>query len=341
MNDHWRMALETLKTAAKLSIYGPDPDPVPGGPKPPPKPAVVVSAVSAPPCTSFYTLPELFIWTDWILGKTGYHFGRNRVPSGDFNDPDAITSEGWVDVGYRTDGIISKIETARRNQLYPGDPKPKTDDPRAQIPDWDLAVKLSVKPEKPEELDTNLPAFLDFPVAAIRSPPIRVEGNNLIRISVLVKWPMACPRGAGGVIVRDSIGGEQFQFRSADPIPDYSRVVLFRKAPADGTFTVTLGLAAYGEAFFDDLQVEVIEDGPRTYNAAGLVQEREVPSQPRPRARSRSGAPPRTASRSGSTSPADPGQVPSRRRVPNTPPLPDPSVPSTAASPNDSQPPRQ
>ena len=67
----------------------------------------------------------------------------------------------------------------------------------------------------------------------------------------------------GGIIVRDSIGGEQFQYRTSNPIPEFSRVLLFRKAPADGTFTVTLGLAGYGEALFDDLRVEVVEQDDR------------------------------------------------------------------------------
>ncbi len=61
------------------------------------------------------------------------------------------------------------------------------------------------------------------------------------------------------MIVRDSIGGEQFQFRTSEPIPEYKRVLLFRKAPGNGTFTVLLGLAGYGEALFDDLRVEVVE----------------------------------------------------------------------------------
>jgi hypothetical protein len=103
-----------------------------------------------------------------------------------------------------------------------------------------------------------------------------------------VKRSVATPNGPG-VIVRDSIGGEALEFRSNVAIPDYARVVLFRKAPADGTFTVTLGLAGYGEAFFDDLQVEVIEEAPRPTNP-DLVQERSVrrrstgaPSRPDPR----------------------------------------------------------
>ena len=108
-----------------------------------------------------------------------------------------------------------------------------------------------------------------------------------------MKRSVASFPGVGGVIVRDSIGGEQFQYRSRDPIPDYSRVVLYRKAPADGTFTVTLGLAGYGEAFFDDLRVEVIEEATRY---------------------------------------ADPGLVQGRRRANATPGLPDPRTPADSAS---------
>jgi hypothetical protein len=100
----------------------------------------------------------------------------------------------------------------------------------------------------------------------------------------------------GGIIVRDSIGGEQFQFRTSDPIPSFSRVVLYRKAPIDGKLTVTLGLAGYGEAFFDDFRVELVEagDGP-------ALQERDVASEP------------------------------SNRR-PGQPLLPDPSLPSTTTN---------
>ena len=125
-------------------------------------------------------------------------------------------------------------------------------------------IKLTVAPERSGELDTILPPVLDFPVAAIRSPEIRVEANNLIRISVLVKRAYKSAPGVGGVIVRDTIGGEQFQFRSNAEIARFSRVVLFRKAPANGTFTVTLGLAGYGDAYFDEFRVEVIEEGTRS-----------------------------------------------------------------------------
>jgi hypothetical protein len=109
----------------------------------------------------------------------------------------------------------------------------------------------------------------------MRSPAIPVQAKNLIRISVLVKRPIASNVGMGGIIVRDSIGGEQLQFRSAQPIPSFSRVVLYRKAPSDGSFTVTLGLAGYGEALFDDLRVEFVEanEAPEAADEGNIAQE--------------------------------------------------------------------
>jgi hypothetical protein len=224
-----------------------------------------VPTTACPPGISFFTLPEQYIWLDWISGRPGYRFGANRVPSGDFEDPHAITESGWLDVSYKIDGLISKVSIVRREEVVlkrpPGIKPDKKALPRPidqEYLDSKRVLKLEVK-APPDKLDTVAPQFLDFPVAAVRTPPIPVESNNLIRISVLVRRVWQSATGAGGLIVRDSIGGEPFQFRTSGPLPEYYRVVLFRKAPANGTFTVMLGLAGYGEAYFDNLRVEVIE----------------------------------------------------------------------------------
>ncbi len=274
MYGHWAQALAALNKAAK-SFYPKRPgeeeddeekEPTVKEKTERPKlsrnPTLLVTPISCPPIISYYTLPEHFIWADWIKGMPGFRFGRNRVPSGDFEDPHGLTDAGWADVSYEIDGLVAKVSPAMR--VAPDAKKTASDDPKKGIRPLELfgskrAIKLEVKPARPEDLDTVLSPFLDFPVAAIRSPPIRVETNNFIRISVLVKREFPSSPGVGGIIVRDSIGGEQFQFRTSNPIPEYSRVLLFRKAPGNGTFTVTLGLAGYGEAYFDDLRVEVIE----------------------------------------------------------------------------------
>ena len=128
-----------------------------------------------------------------------------------------------------------------------------------QIAPNDRVLMLAVHPDEPSNMDRVEPV-LDYPAKAVLSPAIRIHANNLIRISVLVRKPGGSPAGKGGVIIRDTIGGEQFQYRSSDVIAAYSRVVLYRKAPADGTFRVMLGLAGYGEVYFDDFRVQVMED---------------------------------------------------------------------------------
>lgn len=167
-------------------------------------------------------------------------------------------------------------------------------------------IRMSVQPTNKEELDSNLP-FFDFPVAAIRTPPIKVEAKNLIRISVQVKRSFQSVGGMGGIIVRDSLGGEQLQYRSSEPIPSFSRIVIYRKAPTNCTFTVIFGLAGYGEAFFDDFRVELVEAD-------------EAPAE--------------------GPSNSDIAQTPANRpsRQPRTP---DPSMPSTATSPGEARTRRQ
>jgi hypothetical protein len=233
MYAHWQKAFGVFTKAANESF----PKPAAGSPAVP----LLLLPVSCPPCVAFNTLPELYFWIDWIGGKPGYKFGANRVVSGSFDDPAAMADAGWMNVDYEMDGITSKMATV------PVEGKP------AQ-----RMIKLSVQTTKKEELDQKVPYF-DFPVAALRSPPVKVQAKNLIRISVLVKRDIASVSGMGGIIVRDSIGGEQFQFRTVDPIPSFSRVVLYRKAPTDCTLTVTFGLAGYGDAYFDDFRVELVE----------------------------------------------------------------------------------
>jgi hypothetical protein len=156
-------------------------------------------------------------------------------------------------------------------------------------------LKVTVAPADPDARD-HMAAFLDHPAAAVQSPPVAVKGRQLVRIRVLVKMPPKRPRGAngkyvrelplgaGGLIVRDSLGGETLQYRTTAALPDWSEVTLLRRVPTDGELTVTLGLAGFGTAYFDDLRIEPLETlrgelaGPRTAPAPPAA---SLPAAPR------------------------------------------------------------
>ena len=66
--------------------------------------------------------------------------------------------------------------------------------------------------------------------------------------------------------------------------------------PSDGAFTVTLGLAGYGEAYFDDLRVEAVEQyGEAPLDLAGRPRLRRPEDAPAPSTATR---PPRLGTRS-------------------------------------------
>ncbi len=277
MFAYYTQGMAELRKVVEESFNGPKVEYPDGAIRPYPNAPVLVTAVGCPPAVSFSTLPQMHIWKDWAGEPQGYRFGPNLVPSGSFDDPQAIQSAGWMDVSHQYDRVVKKTKVPRRVARKAFVPKAeRANKPRAASSKKDIRyadevidpddhiLHLNVSSEDPKEIDKNHP-FFDFPAAAIRSPSVRVGANNLIRISVLVLRPMVSQPGKGGVIISDSIGGEALQFRTSDPMIEFTRVVLYRKAPADGTFHVTLGLAGYGDVYFDDFRVQVIEadDGRR------------------------------------------------------------------------------
>jgi hypothetical protein len=234
--DQARAALEAA-TAESLRSAGDSSDNSTRTPAP-----RIVPTVASPALASWETLPRHYEWLDWLSGRFG-HFGGNLLSSGSFDDPrpEALRENGWVDESHSSEdasGVVSNI------------PGGKGDEGRM--------IRLTVAPRDARQADRRAP-FLDQAAAAIRSPSVRVSARQFVRIRVRVKMPRELPGGTGGLIVRDSIGGERLQYATTTPIPEWRELVLYRYIPAESALTVTLGLAGYGEAFFDDLRVERIE----------------------------------------------------------------------------------
>ncbi len=240
MRVHWNQGLMALSRATKegLRQVGRDPESAP----------LLVTGVSSPPLTAFNTLSQHFVWCDWARFGT---FGSNVLPAGTFDDvtPEGLAENGWTDVSYRDDRLNTTVKLVPAGSASP---------PNAGGPTSGQVLAFNVQPVDPTAKE-EIVSFLDHPAAAVRTPPIPVEARQFLRIRVRVRMPRRQPSGAGGLVVRDSLGGETLQFRSTEPIPRWTDVVLYRRAPADGEMTIMLGFAGYGEAQFDDLQIERLE----------------------------------------------------------------------------------
>jgi hypothetical protein len=246
LRAYFDQAVKDLDAATKDSLGVPDPKPDPkrsvASRRDKTRPRIITTPVASPPLVAFNTLPKHYDWLEWVRR---YDFGPNLLPVGSFEEPDALKQDGWVAVGYANDELQTSVATKQEKG-------------------WNKGRFLALKagPAASKKLD-DVPPFQDHPVVAVRTPPIRVGARQLIRIRVFVKMPRVAPPGNGGLIVCDSLGGEALQYRSTAAIPSWRELVLYRRVPADGTMTVTLGLAAtVGEAYFDELRVEQAIDAP-------------------------------------------------------------------------------
>jgi|GEM_PF-1070888 len=233
----------------------------------------LILPVSSPPLVSYYTLPQHYIWVDWMARS----FGPNLVKGGSFDDHSLLESAGWINQSYQFEGITSKVLTVASE-----------DEPGQRF------LKMSVQPEDKSKIDNFAPYF-DFPAAAISTPPIRVTAGQFLRLSVMVQKSNPQDGGQGGLLIRDSIGGEPLQIRKSGWISKFTKVIWFRRVPADGVMSVTLGLAGFGDAYFDDLQIETVEGNapgpvdqyadnpvPRTIPGLKAEQETRRPAAPNP-----------------------------------------------------------
>lgn len=259
MRSHWDRAYKDFVavTVAGVGTYDA------GRPRPP----QAISPVACPPLLSMQTLPHYYrAWRGPIQGASGA-YGRNRVVGGSF-DTDAATmrDQGWLNESYRPDRVASSITIDRREGWGPTRAALKLDVRPQEQPDPANFRRPDGSFDQPAYTKAllatadSLPPFLDQPAAAVRSPAVKVRGTSLIRISVRVKMPRDLPPGAGGLIVRDSLGGPLLQYRTTRAIPDWQEIVLYRRAPADAEVSVLLGLAGFGRAYFDDLQIQVLND---------------------------------------------------------------------------------
>ena len=141
-------------------------------------------------------------------------------------------------------------------------------------------MRFVIKPDADHKFET-LPGFIDHPVLAVQTPPIPVQARQFYRIRVMARMLIAAPQAVGGLIIRDSIGGEALQFRTSDGFSlDWREIILYRRAPADGELTVTFGFAAFGLAEIDDVRIDRIEQLPAGASPSADLARRLPPRRP-------------------------------------------------------------
>ncbi|MBN2580272.1 MAG: hypothetical protein JXB10_14880 [Pirellulales bacterium] len=198
--------------------------------------AKVDSPVTSPPAVSFATLPLHWRLIEWIGAA---RFGPNRLAGGDFEDFQQMMNLGW------------------RHGVYPG---PDLRAEAALAPGCahagKLGLRLSVMAQQPE----NAPVMIESATEWFASPPLPVTAGQVLCVHGWINVPRPVTGSVDGLMIYDSLGGEALAQR-VGKTTGWQEFALYRIAPQDGALTMIFALTGLGEAWIDDVQVQVLEGG--------------------------------------------------------------------------------
>lgn len=172
--------------------------------------AVVAPPVGCPPLLTCQTLPHYYYWRGFVGGMQG-KFGPNRLPSGDF-DATAVEmrEQGWTEASHQTDGLVGTVRVAngigadRSAALRLTASASGLPDAADFVNDDGSPNTAAYRAARRAVVDA-LPAVVDLPVAAVRSPAVSVRAGDFVRIRVKARLPRSVGSPSGGLIIRSTL----------------------------------------------------------------------------------------------------------------------------------------
>jgi hypothetical protein len=122
----------------------------------------------------------------------------------------------------------------------------------------DYSFHFSAAASDPEQT----PEMLETPPLWLTTPPVDVQAGQWVRIHGWVRVPRPITGSLDGLLIFDSLGGEPLAERIGRT-GGWKEFTLYRAAPATTALRVTLALTGLGEAWIDNLSVEIITRRPQ------------------------------------------------------------------------------
>ena len=117
-----------------------------------------------------------------------------------------------------------------------------------------MGLQLTAIPNTPE----NPPMMIENPPVRFVSPSVPAQVGQLVCIHGFVKVPKAIEASVDGLMIYDNQGGEALADRIGQTA-DWRPFVLYRIVTQPGGVNVTFSLTGLGEAWIDDVGIEVLE----------------------------------------------------------------------------------
>jgi hypothetical protein len=201
----------------------------------------LAAPVTSPAAMSFDTLPAHWRFAD-RLGSVAGRLGPNRIDGGDFEDLGTVMRAGWRHIPQAATTVQAAADLA----------------PQAAH-SGRLGLRLSVMPMKANDP----PAVVESPPVLFTSPAVQVEAGQVVCIHGWVQVPTAITASTDGLLVVDSLSGEALADRIGKT-DGWRQFALYRVAPQSGPMCVTFALSGIGEAWLDDVAIQVLEPAAAT-----------------------------------------------------------------------------
>jgi hypothetical protein len=194
----------------------------------------LASPVTSPGALAFDTLPCHWRLLDRLAKG---RLSQNLLAGGDFEDLDTMLRAGWQYIPHRTPMVQTKVELV----------------PQAAH-SGRLGVRLSVVAADPK----SPPAAIETPPILLTSPAVQVQAGQVACIHGWVNVPTAAADNGEALMVIDSLSGECLADRIGRT-KGWRQFSLYRAAPRAGPVSVTFALCGIGEAWLDDVEINILQ----------------------------------------------------------------------------------
>ena len=192
------------------------------------------SPVYEPATVSFATLPWHWKLLDRVAASQP---GPNLLPGGDFEDLAASIHDGWQHFKHDCDGVQSSADLTKEAR-HSGK----------------LGLQLAARPVDPQ----NPPAMIEAAPLWMCSPAVPVQPGDLVVIHGWVKIPSPLTGTTDGLMVFDSLAGPALAERIGRT-SGWRELTLYRLSARPGRMNVTFALTGLGEAWIDDVTINVLQ----------------------------------------------------------------------------------
>ncbi|QDU48706.1 hypothetical protein [Gimesia panareensis] len=204
------------------------------------------SAVTSPYTIAYSTLPDHWKMIEQI-GRSSGKIQSNLLRSGEFEDIDTMTAEGWQHEPNPIEGTQAIAE------LYPRDRK-----------SGNFSLRLLAAPLNRGEV----PAYIEDPLVKVTTPPLEVRSGQILHITGWVKVTSSITGHTKGAALEDSIMGPGGALHWSTQ-GSWQKIDVIREVPRSEKFRLSLYLYGLGAILFDDLRVIAYTPEPKLYQQTG------------------------------------------------------------------------